>query len=502
MSRAPGVPKPPHLFDRDAEWASLVAFASDPTDGPTLGVVSGRRRQGKSLLLEALCRTTGGFYFAATEATEAESLRQLGEALADHLGSAFTPSFRGWDEAVDALLGLGRDRPIPVVVDEFPYLVAGSPALPSVVQRALGPGRRERSRVRLILCGSALGFMGGLLSGGSALRGRAGLELVVQTLDYRQAATFWGIGEPDLAILTHAIVGGTPAYRREFVRSDAPAGLDDFDSWVCRAVLNPASPLFREARYLLADEPGIRDTGLYHSVLAAVAGGNNTRGRIANYTGRRTGDLGHPLTVLEDAGLLRREADALRTSRSIFRIAEPLIGFYHAVMRPVWGALERGLADPQRTVQIWSRSRQRFLATVVGPHFEQLCRTWAADFADPARFSLDPGGDAPAGITVGATIVSDPASRTAHQVDVLVLEAHRDGPAHVLSIGEAKWGTRMGLPHLQRLLRIRDLLAARTDVVARNATLACYSGAGFTDDLRQAAPAAGALLVPAADLYG
>jgi AAA+ ATPase superfamily predicted ATPase len=501
MTPAHGVPKPPHVFDREAEWASLVAFASDPADAATLGVVSGRRRQGKSLLLEALCQALGGFYFAATEATEAESLRQLGEALADHLQTPFTPSFRGWDEAVGALLALGRDRPIPVVIDEFPYLVAGSPALPSIVQRALGPGQRERSRARLILCGSALGFMGGLLSGGSALRGRAGLELLVQTLDYRQAATFWDVSEPELAVLTHAIVGGTPAYRREFVRSDAPAGMDDFDSWVCRAVLNPASPLFREARYLLADEPGIRDTGLYHSVLAAVAGGNNTRGGIANYTGRRSGDLGHPLTILEDAGLLRRDADALRASRSIYRIAEPLIGFYHAVMRPVWAALERGLADPQRTGKIWNRSRQRFLSIVVGPQFEQLCRTWAADFADPALFTVEPGGDVPDAITAGATIVSDAAARTAHQVDVLVLAAHRDGPSRVLSIGEVKWGTRMGLPHLERLLRIRDLLAARDDVVARNARLACYSGAGFTDELRHAAPAAGALLVTAADLY-
>jgi hypothetical protein len=50
-------------------------------------------------------------------------------------------------------------------------------------------------------------------------------------------------------------VGGTPAYRREFARDDTPAGPGDFDAWVLRTVLSPTSPLFREARYLLADEP-------------------------------------------------------------------------------------------------------------------------------------------------------------------------------------------------------------------------------------------------------
>jgi hypothetical protein len=68
--------------------------------------------------------------------------------------------------------------------------------------------------------------------------------------------------------------------------------------------LSPTSPLFREARYLLADEPDLHDIGLYHSVLAAIASGNTHRGAIASYLGRKSGDLAHPLTVLQNCGLL------------------------------------------------------------------------------------------------------------------------------------------------------------------------------------------------------
>jgi uncharacterized protein len=205
-------------------------------------VVSGRRRQGKSYLLEALCAAMGGFYFAATEATEAESLRQLADALADHLGMPAAPVLRDWEQAIDLLLALGRDAPVPVVLDEFPYLCASSPALPSIVQKMLGPRRAQRmeSSTRLVLCGSAMTFMGGLLSGSAPLRGRAGLDLTVPTFDYRQAAEFWGLDDPHLAVRVHAVVGGTPAYRREYVSGDAPSGIDDFDPWVLRTVLNPA----------------------------------------------------------------------------------------------------------------------------------------------------------------------------------------------------------------------------------------------------------------------
>jgi hypothetical protein len=63
-----------------------------------------------------------------------------------------------------------------------------------------------------------------LLAGHAPLRGRASLELLVHPFGYRDAARFWGAADPELAALLHSVVGGTPAYRREFVAFDAPAG--------------------------------------------------------------------------------------------------------------------------------------------------------------------------------------------------------------------------------------------------------------------------------------
>ncbi|MGH3931919.1 MAG: AAA family ATPase, partial [Pseudonocardiaceae bacterium] len=446
-------------------------------------------RQGKSYLLEALCAELGGFYFAATEATEVESLRQLAEAVAAHLGMPAAPTWRDWEQAVDLLLALGRDGPVPVVLDEFPYLCAASPALPSIVQKALGPRRPQRteSRARLVLCGSAMTFMGGLLSGSAPLRGRAGLDLTVPTFDYRQAAEFWGIDDPHLAVQVHAVVGGTPAYRREYVGGDVPGGADDFDPWVLRTVLNPASPLFKEARYLLTEEPSLRDKALYHSVLAAVADGHRTRGGIARFVGRRDDALAHPLTVLEDAGLLRRDQDAFRAGRGTVRITEPLITFYHAVMRPEWARLER----PGQAGRVWAQARVRFESGILGPHFEELCRSWAAHFADDATL----GG---AGAAVSSGIVNDATGRRTWEIDVAV----RSSGGGVLALGEAKWGQVMGMEHLERLQRIRELLVAQHRDGAEQARLLCFSGADFTDELRAAERAGAAVCIGLDRLYG
>jgi AAA+ ATPase superfamily predicted ATPase len=59
------VPKPQDLFDRDREWGDLEAFVTTDRPGAMLGLVYGRRRQGKTFLLELLTEQHEGFYFSA-----------------------------------------------------------------------------------------------------------------------------------------------------------------------------------------------------------------------------------------------------------------------------------------------------------------------------------------------------------------------------------------------------------------------------------------------------
>ena len=46
------VEKPDHVLGRDAEWEGLVRFATSGSADVRLGIVSGRRRQGKTYLLD------------------------------------------------------------------------------------------------------------------------------------------------------------------------------------------------------------------------------------------------------------------------------------------------------------------------------------------------------------------------------------------------------------------------------------------------------------------
>ncbi len=471
------LPKPRELFDRDHEWSELSRFATSEAVGATLALVYGRRRQGKTLLLELLTEATGGFLATGLEQSSAMNLASIGAAYAEHTGVGAPVSFASWEHAVDALLALGeRDAPTPIVLDEFGYLTATAPELPSIIQRALSPRGRARrhTRARIVLCGSAFSMMHGLLAGSAPLRGRAPRELVVHPFGYREAAEFWGLtGQWDLAARLHALCGGTPAYL-DYCDGDRPGDPADFDAWVLRNLLNPASAFFREGRALVGEEPDLRDASLYFSVLTALASGHTRRGQLATALGRKETALAHPLAVLQQTRLVTAHPDVLRAKRTTYRIAEPMLRFHQLVIAPREARLARG-----RRPQIWDELAATVSSRILGPHFEDLARNWAQDHAAEATV----GGIAS---VVGPTVLHAPAERQQYELDVVVVEEEAQRPRRVCAIGEAKWHSDpVGLDQLDRLRRLRGLLPTQYTTGHQPARLLLFSRSGFTPELRR-----------------
>lgn len=474
------VPKPDYIFDRFMEWQTLAGFAADERPGATLGIVSGRRRQGKTLLIESMCEELGGLYFAVPEDMPAsEHLRRLAEAIAAFTGD-LPPRLDTWDQAIEALFRLGTDKPVLVVLDEFPYMAHSTSGLPSIIQHALSPRgmARTQSRTRLILCGSSISFMSQLVSGSAALFGRARLSLVVQAFDFRTAAQFWQAqNDPALATYLFAMVGGTPAYIE--YTSGLPTSLADLDSWVPRNLLNSTNMLFRQPRMLLSEDSAFSQIGMYGTVLTAIAEGSHTVSSIAQRVGRSTSDINHYVKGLTDGGFLAHHPDAFRANRAMYQINDALIRFHHAIVYPNWSRLE--LYRPERVAKLWADSRDTFTSQVLGPAFEDICRAWTFDFASAE--SLD--GEA---ASVEQGVLNDPAGRSQLQLDIVV----RDSGGEMIAIGEAKSGEVIGGRHLAKLRSAVGLLRSQQRIDAnRSPLLLLFSGAGFTPELEAEATSSG-----------
>ncbi len=451
--------KPREVFDRVEEWTSLDRFVRAPGDRTRFGIVYGRRRQGKSWLLERLAERASGWYWEAIEGTSRQQLDRFAAYFRAVTKLSVLPRFDDWSGALDAIWAA---KPRVVVLDEFQYLVDAAPELPSVLQtrvsRAGGP--------RVIACGSALGAMRGLLATGAPLRGRASLELLVGPFDFRTAATYWGVGRAwETAVMLHALVGGTPAYL-DFASGRTPRTFDSFEDWVRDVLLDPAGALFREGRIVI-DEPSLRDRGFYLGILSAVASGRTRRGQIAATLGRPDNTLAHALNALVELALLERVDDPLHARRSFFRLAEPLVRTHQVLIAPNERAIERRGAR-----RVWQYIATTAVTQIYGPHFEHLAREWVARHASEKTLGGVPR-------FVGQSVASDPAAKREWEIDVIA-----ESGGTVLALGEAKWSKGpVGVSVLHGLEHRRSLLGSR----AGGAKLLLFARAGFDAELRRSA---------------
>jgi uncharacterized protein len=501
--------KPVDVFDRNEEWADLAEFAGSSLPGLRIAVVYGRRRQGKSYLLRRLAAAYGGLYHLATEQTEAISVRRFGDSLAAWHGlPAAALGFDGWESALTgaaelmtqrvAMSETDSARPPLLILDEFPYLAHETPGLPSIVQGLydeIGPGAMaERIPLRLVLCGSAISVMAGLLSGTKALRGRGALELRVKPFNFRDARAYWGIANLEAAFVHNALIGGTPGYRDLVPEPAVPEDPARIGRWLARNVLRPAVPLFDEANRVVHEDPRIRDTAVYGSVMAAVAAGESSPAKIGGLLGRPSNSLSFQLNMLESAGFIERRQDVLMERRPVITVADPMVRFHHLVIEPNLAELEAG-----RSARVWEDVRRTVDSKILGPHFETLAAEWVSYHArDEVGLEV--------GVTGQATVACRE-HKTSHEIDVLALERGarpRTAEAGVAFIGEAKSRERRpGMAELRRLEHIRELLTAVGHDATR-AVLGFFSSTGFTEDLTaEAARPGGRVLLAGLDtLYG
>ncbi|MEV4221698.1 ATP-binding protein [Nonomuraea sp. NPDC049725] len=465
--------KPERVLARDAEWSALAQFVEHPDNRMRLGVVSGRRRVGKSFLLRALAEVYGGLYVTAVaEEGVVPARRRFAGDIARYAGiGPELVADAGWESLLTTAIDLTARRNGLLVIDELPYWMAHSPELPGLLQLLYDQSQAGlgQERGRVIVCGSAISVMNELLSGTKALRGRASIDLRLQPFDLPTMARHWGVDDPAVAVRLHSVLGGAPGYRN-LANVPAPRTLAELDGWVAATVLDPSQALFSgsEAEYLLREDPRFTGSSLHYAIINAVAQGATSPAKIGGLLEQPRGSLTRPIEALAGAGFLRYDHDPLWERRPVITVADPIVRFHNLIAVP-----QRDLVDTSRSAEAWRRAQPTFTARILGPHFEDCARAWLR------------AQDAGAG-QVTATVVNDASGRAKHEIDVIALDK-RSGRAVVTLIGEAKATiTKRGVADLDRLDRLRALLAEQGHDTS-SATLAVFSLEGFHADLKATA---------------
>jgi uncharacterized protein len=455
------------MVDRDAEAATLRSAVAT---APSLVVLIGRRRVGKSFLL---ARTLDGdrvVSFQGDEQGEAQHLSLLAEEAGRRLIGSAALSFGSWDAALTFFGEQAAREPLTVVLDEFQWLKSAQPALDSMIQRHWDVWDRDGVPITLVLAGSALTMMERLLEHGAPLYGRATARPLLAPLDFRDAAEFADTTDPVELLRRWAVLGGTPQY-------NIWAGPGPLEQVIKERILVKDAPLYDDPRHLLREGEGIRDPGTYLAILRAIAHGATTHNQIAQRAGVPTGNLARKIERLEDLGYISARSPLERdgtVERSIYEISDPYFRFWFRYILRNRSRLESGRID-----EVYSEIAAD-LDNVMGPAYEQCCRAWVRRHAGEE-------------LTGAPHDVGSWWSRKGDvEIDIVGVRKHK----YVL-VGSCKWRREADTDVLGDLLEQQNALGS----AAKNAKLLIFAREGFTENMIERAEEEDVRLLSAADLF-
>lgn len=356
---------------RDA--LARIESATDAAKPGECILIRGRRRVGKSSLVEEFLRTAGVPYvfFTAAGRSAEDELTELADVLAasdlparelfaEEAPTQWSAAFRLLAELLPA------DRPSVVVIDEVPYLMDRVDAFEGVLQRAWDR-LFSRKPVLLLLVGSDLSMMESLNSYERPFHQR-GRELVVGPLTPADLADMLGL-EPAVAFDAALVTGGLPLICRDW----RPGGtLRDF---LKTSLGDPTSALLVSAERSLAAEFPPRALG--GEVLRAIGSGERTFSNIARAAGGLTHtSLTRAMQVLTDKGIVAAELPiSLRPSKERrYRIADPYLRFWLTFLAPHMAEIERMRGDLTQTriTENWSSWRGRAVEPLIRESLARL----------------------------------------------------------------------------------------------------------------------------------
>src|SRR5215218_3173165 len=436
--------------------------------------VRGRRRVGKSRLIEQFARTSGApyAYYVSTRQTPELELTRFREAL-EGSGLAAAELVRGasfdtWEAALTiAASGATWEHPAIVVVDEFPYLVEREPNVEAVFQKVWDRSF-QHAPVMLILVGSDIATMEALSEHGRPLHDRP-REMVVQPLTPADIASMLKLGAAD-AFDAYVTIGGFPELAIAWGRGRRLWDvLDD-------ALRDPTSPLIVAAeRSLRAEFPTQAQA---RNVLSIIGSGERAFSAIQSRVGMPRASLDLALRLLADRRVIERRLPYSTRSSKLARwaIVDPYMRFWLRFVEPNIELVERGrgAVAVELVHRDWDAYRGRAIEPIVRASLERLlpddrfgdARYAGAYWTRDNRVEIDlvggPTASRPPAIDfVGSIKWRD--DRPFDRIDAAALAATRgDVPgthASTRLVGVSRRGFR-GADALDVKLSARDLLSA------------------------------------------
>ena len=438
-------------------------------------IIYGRRRVGKTTLINEFCKDKPTIFFSALNTTEIENLESLSKSIMNYERPDMdvTPEFKTYDAAMDELTALATHERIVFVIDEYPYLAKAKPSISAMLQHIIDH-KWNNSKMFLILCGSSMSFMENQVLGQeSPLYGRRTGQFKIASLDYKESAVF----HPDLSnednALIYGITGGVPHYINKLgVKKSVDEALLD-------NLFDRSSYLYEEPANLLKQE--LREPAIYNAIITAIAQGASRINDIALKTGQENSVVSKYLGTLIDLGIVKKETPVTEKigKKTIYELADNFFRFWYRFVPANMSAIDSG-----RIQKSYANTIKKNLPDYMGLTFEHMCRDYLLYYEKELPIELN---------QVGQWWGTDNKNKKQVQIDIVGTPV--EGDEYI--IGSCKYrNEKIGLDELELIREYAQVFGK-----GKKYYYYIFSKGGFTEGLIQAKNRGEVRLIGLDDLY-
>ncbi len=400
------------------------------TDKFQFSVIYGRRRVGKTALINEFIKDKKAIYSTGVETNEKQNLENFSKSVLNYgVGIEADTTFASFQAALEYAFKLAEKERLILVIDEYPYVARASKSLASTLQLLIDKNK-DTSKLFLILCGSSMSFMEDqVLAYKAPLYGRRTAQFKILPFEFFEVRTYFkDMDELDQALM-YGIVGGTPQY---MLQMDAKLSVEDN---IKNTFLNPASSLYEEPTSLLKQE--VREPAIYNAIISAIANGYSKMSEISGKIGEDTSICTAHIKNLISLGIITKETPYGEESarKTIYSIADNMFRFWYRFIPENNSAIARGNAD------LAYRRIEPHLTDFMGKVFEEICKQYLW-----RRLSC---GKAEVEFTdIGRFWGTNPKTRMQYEIDIM-----GTADKNTALFGECKWtNEKVDLAILKTLL--------------------------------------------------
>jgi len=348
------------------------------TSGFQFPVIYGRRRVGKTALINEFIKDKEAIFFTGIESNAQQNLENFSRSILSYTDVALENTvFPSFQTALEYVFKLAEKKRIILVIDEYPYIAKASKSLASTLQSLIDKNK-DSSKLFLILCGSSMSFMENhVLAYKAPLYGRRTAQFKILPFDFFESRRYFKkFSDLDMAVI-YGMVGGTPQY---LLQMDDSLSLEEN---IKRCFLDPSSPLFEEPNNLLKQE--VREPAIYNAIITAIATGSTKLSEISSKIGEETSACSAYIKNLISLGIIKKETPFSEsfTRKTIYKIDDNLFRFWYRFVPDNIASINRGLIDT-----VYKKIVPK-ISDYMGAVFEDICVQYLWKLREQGKVNIE-----------------------------------------------------------------------------------------------------------------